>query len=415
MSVKKILVKDVSCKRRIRKDMGDIDSLAESIAEVGLLHPIVVNSDFELIVGERRLRAFKKLKEQRIPALIVKSLDEAMNALKAERDENTCRKSFTPEEAVKLGLKLEKLEKPKAKAAQRQSNGRPKKGREKNPTLKQQDESKRVREQVGSSVGMSGRTYEKAKAVVESGDAEAIEQMNRTGKVGPAHNRVKQKKKKQKLEEKAEQVKQEIKADYKPQFLLVNMDVCEGLESIENATRPWDDQDEKPARLIFTDPPYNIGIDYGKGANADLLSDQKYLDWCEQWMTLCWNALSDDGSFWLLVNDEYAAELCSVAKSVGFYRRAWIKWFEGFGVNCTNNFNRTTRHISKLQLIVEVAKRRGTQCFYAPLGGCSADVEIDRIRPGSKGGKYTIANCVLACRAHNNARRDRSIEEFLNG
>jgi hypothetical protein len=37
-------------------------------------------------------------------------------------------------------------------------------------------------------------------------------------------------------------------------------------------------------RLIFTDPPYNIGIDYGQGEAADRLDDRTYLDWCREVM-----------------------------------------------------------------------------------------------------------------------------------
>ena len=34
---------------RIRKDIGDIDSLTESISTVGLMQPIVINENNELI------------------------------------------------------------------------------------------------------------------------------------------------------------------------------------------------------------------------------------------------------------------------------------------------------------------------------------------------------------------------------
>lgn len=46
---------------RHRRDLGDIDALARSIAEVGLLHPIVVTSEGKLIAGERRLMAVRSL------------------------------------------------------------------------------------------------------------------------------------------------------------------------------------------------------------------------------------------------------------------------------------------------------------------------------------------------------------------
>ena len=46
---------------RYRQALGDIESLARNIAEMGLLHPIVLSKDLTLIVGLRRLAAFRKL------------------------------------------------------------------------------------------------------------------------------------------------------------------------------------------------------------------------------------------------------------------------------------------------------------------------------------------------------------------
>ena len=53
-----------------------------------------------LAVGERRLAAYRKLGRDSISANVAKSLVDASRFLEAERDENTCRKGFTPEEAV---------------------------------------------------------------------------------------------------------------------------------------------------------------------------------------------------------------------------------------------------------------------------------------------------------------------------
>jgi ParB family transcriptional regulator, chromosome partitioning protein len=39
---------------RYRKYLGDLDSLAASIKGVGLLHPIVVTPEYQLIAGQRR-------------------------------------------------------------------------------------------------------------------------------------------------------------------------------------------------------------------------------------------------------------------------------------------------------------------------------------------------------------------------
>jgi site-specific DNA-methyltransferase (adenine-specific) len=112
-------------------------------------------------------------------------------------------------------------------------------------------------------------------------------------------------------------------------------DCCETLANLKAAS----------ARLVFADPPYNIGVDYGDGPAADRLSDSRYLDWCENWMKQAQRVLSADGSFWVLIGDEYAAEFGIILKRIGFTRRAWVKWYETFGVNCANNFNRCSRHL----------------------------------------------------------------------
>lgn len=103
--------------------------------------------------------------------------------------------------------------------------------------------------------------------------------------------------------------------------------------------------DDRCARLIFADPPYNIGIDYGDGAKADKLTDAEYMQWVTSWLEECWRVLKDDGSLWVMIGDEYAAEYAVALKKLGFTIRSWVKWYETFGVNCANNFNRTSRHI----------------------------------------------------------------------
>ena len=46
---------------RFQQGPGNIQTLAKSIQEIGLLQPIVVNQDNELIAGKRRLEACKLL------------------------------------------------------------------------------------------------------------------------------------------------------------------------------------------------------------------------------------------------------------------------------------------------------------------------------------------------------------------
>lgn len=64
-----------------RKDFDDDDiaKLADSIKEKGLLQPVMLvqkGDKYQLLFGERRLRAFKHLKMEKIPAIIKESLSE---------------------------------------------------------------------------------------------------------------------------------------------------------------------------------------------------------------------------------------------------------------------------------------------------------------------------------------------------
>lgn len=73
---------------RVRTDFGNLEELAESIKSEGLLQPPVVNQDYKLIAGERRLRAMRDiLKWPDIPVIYFETLDEAHLA-RLESEEN---------------------------------------------------------------------------------------------------------------------------------------------------------------------------------------------------------------------------------------------------------------------------------------------------------------------------------------
>jgi ParB family chromosome partitioning protein len=69
--MRKLAIKQIKVRDRFRKSLGDIRSLAASIEEVGLLHPIVVRRDGRLIAGERRLAACKELGWTHVPVTFV--------------------------------------------------------------------------------------------------------------------------------------------------------------------------------------------------------------------------------------------------------------------------------------------------------------------------------------------------------
>ena len=81
--VTEILLKDIYPNpNQPRKDFDQsaLEELAMSIREKGVITPITVrdtDSGYELIAGERRWRASKKLRKKRIPAYIIKVKDDA--------------------------------------------------------------------------------------------------------------------------------------------------------------------------------------------------------------------------------------------------------------------------------------------------------------------------------------------------
>ena len=144
---------------RQRKDLGALQPLADSIAAVGLLQPLVVRPDNVLVAGQRRLEALRLLGRTTAAVRIVGGLDEAAALLRAERDENTCRKDFLPSEAAALGRLLEEAEREEAKRRQGTRTDLP----EHCGKFPQQEEVE---------VEKRGKSYEKAKAVVAAAESD---------------------------------------------------------------------------------------------------------------------------------------------------------------------------------------------------------------------------------------------------
>ena len=106
-----IKVSDIKVKKRIRKDMGDLRALKESMHIYGLMNPITVNANHELIAGGRRLAAAKELGWETINATVLTNVDE-VKELEMELEENNQRKEFTDEELLDGYHRLERLRNP---------------------------------------------------------------------------------------------------------------------------------------------------------------------------------------------------------------------------------------------------------------------------------------------------------------
>ncbi len=96
--------------------------------------------------------------------------------------------------------------------------------------------------------------------------------------------------------------------------------------------------------LIFADPPFNIGYLYDN--YDDEKSVHEYLDFSKKWMRAVRRALKPSGSFYLAIGDEFAADLCVIARrTLGFNMRNWIVWHYTFGQQTKKMFAKSHTHI----------------------------------------------------------------------
>lgn len=171
---------------RIRRDLGNIDELARSIAEDGLLHSIVVRPDGTLIAGQRRLAACKKLGWENIPVHVV----DLEQIARGEFAENAYRKGFLPSEIYEIWRALEPIERAAAEERQRATRFGSGGGNFPPPT------KGKTRDKVAACAGVSGRNLDKIADVMRAAEADAarygplVKQMDQCGHVDGAYRQL---------------------------------------------------------------------------------------------------------------------------------------------------------------------------------------------------------------------------------
>ncbi|MDU0237339.1 ParB N-terminal domain-containing protein [Staphylococcus aureus] len=185
-------INKVTVGKRIRKDYGDITSLADDIEDRGLINPPVVTPDYELIAGERRLKAMKKLDYRQIEVRVM-SVEDYEHQLKIEISENEERKAFTYSERMDYAKQLERIEAKKAK------DRKTSKLKQNKDTVTDQGPERKgeTRDIVGKASGFgSGRTYARAKYIYENADEETIKEVDEGKKsIRKAHDELRAKEK----------------------------------------------------------------------------------------------------------------------------------------------------------------------------------------------------------------------------
>ncbi len=104
-------IRRIKLKKRLRKDLGEIEGLADSMARFGQLHPLVLTKRYVLVSGRRRLEAAKSLGWSTIEAIMLEGRSKAQ-LLELELDENVYRSALTRDELEEGLAKLERLRNP---------------------------------------------------------------------------------------------------------------------------------------------------------------------------------------------------------------------------------------------------------------------------------------------------------------
>jgi DNA modification methylase len=95
--------------------------------------------------------------------------------------------------------------------------------------------------------------------------------------------------------------------------------------------------------LAFADPPFNIG--YAYDVYKDNVKHDEYVGWTREWIAACKRVLKPDGSFYIAIGDEFAAEFRTIGRALGLHLRNWIVWHYTFGQNMKAKFARSHVHI----------------------------------------------------------------------
>ena len=285
----KVKVEDIKIKdERFREDYGEIEELAVSIQRYGLLHPIVVDKELNLIAGERRLKAHKLLGLAEIEVKLLKDVTE-LEKREVEIEENLRRKDFNWQEEVKAKNEVDKIK--------RELYGSAVKGHGGGWSIRDTSDS------LGDSIGTVSRDLRLAKALDEF--PELATEKTKDG----AWKRYQKMRERDIVQELAEKVV--VKVDT---GCLVNADSKVEMKKIKSSS----------VDLILTDPPFAIALDKGF-KSADAWAGKVYDDELQHVMNTidlvikeCYRVLKEDRHMYLFFAVQHYEYVLKMISDAGF-------------------------------------------------------------------------------------------------
>lgn len=269
---------------RLRKDPGDIESLAKSIADIGLLHPIVVSQDGFLIAGLRRLEAWRSL--GRPDSEIPKREIPLKEIGKGEFAENTERKDFTISEAWAIYQALKPVEESTAKERQ---------GARTDLQLGANFAPSwvgRSRSRAAAFTGYSHTTLNRAGEMVLAANVNEkyrtfVEEMDSSGNVSGAYRKFLQ----QRLLDEEELLARRAKS---------RGAIGADLRIILGDSLHMSELADESVDLVVADPPMNLGVFYGDNVD-DNMNPDRYGDWIRRSVKECLRVLKIGGQLFMFM------------------------------------------------------------------------------------------------------------------
>ena len=134
--------------------------------------------------------------------------------------------------------------------------------------------------------------------------------------------------------------------------------------------------------LIITDPPFNIGKDYGE--YKDRKSREEYIEWCKKWLTELTRVLKDGGALYLFNYPENNAYLMPFLDEKLTFKR-WMTWH--YPVNTGMSPTNFTRSQHSILFYIKGQRSRAfnKDDIAEPYRNPTDKRILERIQNGSKG------------------------------
>ena len=316
----KIKVADVKVTPRFRTKFVDIDKLANSIQEFGLIHPIVIDENNKLIAGERRLKAHKKLKWEFVEVRYIKDLEDIQKK-EIELEENIQRSAFTWQEEVSAKAQLHKLK--------QKIYGKAVKGHDTGDTWGLRDTA----DALGESVGSTSMDIQLARGM------KLFPELLREKTKSTAYKKLKQKR---------EAILQgELAKRLKDRGVIENPNVIQG-----NCIEEMGKMEPSSIDLIIADPPFGIDFDKAEGvgkshASVYPISDDEFtiMDMMDKAFAQMFRVLKDDRHAYIFYGCQHYDTILKLLRKHGFdvhdRPNIWDKLSGGFpsqSINFTSSY-----------------------------------------------------------------------------